>query len=262
MINAGTKAQQVGIVELKFNVKNHKVTSVTSVCNMAEMTDYAPDEEYNKTFAKQFEAVRNFENAPMGQLTDDLDFKDAADGPSAYVNLIHTVQMDASGADISFAAPLSTTGRVEKGDITVRELAQIYKYENQLYVVRMTGKQVRDYLEFSYDNWINGTAPAYNFDAAAGIIYEVSRNAEKGSRVNVISMADGSAFDPEKSYTVAMTSYRASGGGNHLVYGAGINPSKLETVEKYDDIRSLIGTYIREHGSITPVVPDNWKWVE
>lgn len=226
------------------------------------MADYEPDPKYDRKFSKQYRKVYEFANKAVGAIDGDIDFEEGPKGPSACVNLVQTVQMKASGADISFAAPLTISGKVNKGSIAFKDLAKIYRFENQLYVIRMTGAQIRDYLEFSYDNWVNQRGPAFNFDSADGIIYEVSRSAAKGSRVRIISMCDGTPFDLEKTYNVAMTSYRASGGGYLLRDGAGMDPRKIEIVEKMGDIREMIGDYLREQGTVTPSVPTNWKWVD
>ena len=262
VIDAGTKAANVAVAEIRVNVIKHKISNISTIHRIVSMADYDPDPEYDKRFDKQYRKVYEFANKPVGTLNGDIDFEEGPKGPSAYINLVQTVQMKASGADISFAAPLTIKGKVSKGDIAFKDLAKIYKFENQLYVVKMTGAQVKDYLEFSYDNWVNGRGPAFNFDSADGIIYEVSRSAAKGSRVRIESMCDGTPFDPEKIYSVAMTSYRASGGGYLLKDGAGIEPAKAEIVEKKGDIRELIGDYIREQGSVTPSLPSNWKWVD
>ena len=263
VMDAGTKAANVGKAVMHVNVVDHKVTSVTVTHELVSMENIEPDPAFNKKFEKQYKKVFEFANTPVAEIEDNIYFSEAIDGPSAYINLIHQVQLKESGADISFAAPLSgASDTVHKGMLAFKDLTKIYKFENQLFVVKMTGQQIKDYLEFSYDNWINGTSAPFNYDSADGIRYEVDRKAAKGSRINIISMCDGSAFDFDKTYKVAMTSYRASGGGNLLRSGAGIAPSDLEIVGKYDDIRSLIGNWFREQGTVTPSVATNWKWAD
>ena len=154
------------------------------------------------------------------------------------------------------------SGVVPKGVIEFQDLVSIYKFENQLYTVELTGAQIKDYLEYSYDNWVNRTGPSYNWDSADGILYEVSRSAAKGERVRILSMCDGTPFDPAKTYKVAMTSYRASGGGDLLRNGAGVDPASLKVVDKMKDIRSLIGDYIADKKEIVPSVATNWKFVK
>lgn len=262
LMNAGTKASFIAQAEIKVSVKNHMVVNKSTSARVIPMEDVASDEIFNKTFEKQYEEVKTYSNRVIGTLSEDIDFSKAIDGPSEYINLIQKVQLEASGADISFTAPLSVRGKLEKGDITFKDLTDLYKYENQLYVVKMTGRQIKDYLEYSYDMWIGATNAPYNYDSADGIMYEVDRNAAKGSRIDIISMCDGTAFDPDKAYKVAMTSYRASGGGNLLSNGAGINPAELEIVGKYDDIRSLVSDWIGKQGTVNPEIATNWKWAD
>ena len=214
---------------------------------------------------------------------------------SDYLNLIHTLSLSYSPAQISFAAPLTFNGYVEAGTLVYNDLFTIYPYENQLFVVEMSGSEIKDYLEYSYDMWINTvrtaddrllkisddpdprtgqkrwsfTSRSYNFDSAAGLIYEVDVTKPKGRRVWISSLADGTPFSMDAEYNVAMTSYRASGGGGHMRNGAGIDTDKIDerVVEYYPEIRELIYQYLQEHKTIDPAVignPDligHWEFV-
>ena len=91
----------------------------------------------------------------------------------------------------------------------------------------------------------------------------------EGSRVAISSMADGSAFDMDATYNVAMTSYRASGGGGAMVRGAGVDTGNIDerVVAKYPEIRDLIFQYINKQGLVDPAVIGNkavlgsWKFI-
>ena len=262
LLNAGTKAAVVGQADFTLTVKNGRVVGKQVNYKLVPMDKYPADPEYVAAFREDFLAVKAFANRPIGRLADNIFIADALDGPSSYINLVQTVQLAASGADISFAAPLSTGGVVPKGVIAFQDLVTIYKFENELYLVEMTGQQVKDYMEYSYDHWVNRQGPMYNWDSADGIIYEVSRSAAPGSRVKIVSMLDGTPFDPAKTYKVAMTSYRANGGGDLLTEGAGVDPAQLTVLEKYKDIRSIIGDYIAGQDEIVPEPSTNWKFVK
>ena len=262
LLDAGSKAVVVGQADFTLTVKNGKVVAKNVDYKLVPMDKYPADPEYVAAFKDAFNAVKAFANRPVGSLAEDIFLADALDGPSSYINLVQTVQLKATGADISFAAPLVSSGVVPKGVIEFQDLVSIYKFENQLFVVEMTGQQVKDYLEYSYDNWVNRSGPSYNWDSADGIIYEVSQSAPKGERVKILSMSDGTPFDPARTYKVAMTSYRASGGGDLLRNGAGVDPATLVVTEKLKDIRSLIGDYIAAQGEIVPAVATNWKFVK
>ena len=262
LIDAGTKAVVVGQADFTLTVKNGKVVSKSVDYKLVPMEKYPVDPDYVAAFKEDFNAVKAFAQRPIGQLSENIFLADALDGPSTYINLVQAVQLASSGADISFAAPLTSSGVVPKGVIEFQDLVSIYKFENQLYVVEMTGKQIKDYLEYSYKNWVNKSGPSYNWDSADGIRYEVSRKAPDGERVKILSMNDGTPFDFDKTYKVAMTSYRASGGGDLVREGAGIDPASLVVVRKMKDIRSLIGDYIAAQKEIVPTVATNWKFVK
>ena len=153
----------------------------------------------------------------------------------------------------------------------------IYPFENSLYLMRLSGEEIRNYLEYSYDKWIvtykpgghvfnmtdrddaryfqsrwSFNYPSYNFDSASGLNYTVDITKPFGSRVVISSMADGSKFDPKSFYKVAMTSYRAAGGGDLIFKGAGLTRDQLEerTLARFPEIRDLIYRYFEEHGEV------------
>jgi 2',3'-cyclic-nucleotide 2'-phosphodiesterase/3'-nucleotidase len=159
----------------------------------------------------------------------------------------------------------------------------------------MTGKEVKDALEYSYDRWINtlgagqkhllkireGADPRtgtkgwsfvnrpYNFDSAAGVVYEVDVTKPYGKRVQILTLADGTPFDESSEYNVAVTSYRATGGGGILRDGAGIDTGRIEdrVVEYYPEVRELLYDYLLKNKIIDseiigdPSVIGSWKFI-
>lgn len=95
--------------------------------------------------------MQNFVSKKIGSFTETISTRPAYFGSSAFIDLIHELQLAISGADISFAAPLSYDTEIRKGDIFVNDMFNLYKYENMLYTMRLTGKEIRDALEMSYD---------------------------------------------------------------------------------------------------------------
>ena len=94
---------------------------------------------------------------------------------------------------------------------------------------------------------------SYNFDSCAGINYTVDVTKGYGERIAISSMADGSGFDPEADYLVAMTSYRANGGGKLLQKGAGISDEEIEgrIAGRLPEIREMFYKFIQEKGTIS-----------
>ena len=293
-LNSGSHSRNVAEGKLHLTVKGHKIVSRTYETGLIPVKAEKADAEMKAHFQQDYEAVKAFTLREVGVLNTDLWTRDAYRGMSDYMNLIHTLSLGCKPAEISFGAPLTFNGHVNSGIIKYNDLFTIYPFENQLFVVKMTGDEIRRYLENSYDKWINTITKAddrllkiearddartqqqrwsflnrsYNFDSAAGVNYTVDVTKPFGERVNITSMADGSAFDLQREYNVAMTSYRASGGGN-LMKETGIDTDNIDdrVVARYPEIRNILYDYLMENGSIDPEVIGNpavigaWKFV-
>lgn len=253
VIEAGSKCNSVSNVNISFKKRKGVAYDKKITASLIDMADVPSDPEYDSFFSEDFNKVKAFTNVKIGYLTKDIIFNESMYGMSDYLNIIHLAQLSASGTDISISAPLSTHGTIEKGDIIYKDLFDFYRFENQLYVLNMTGSEIKDYLEASYDSWVQGRGPSFNYDSAAGINYTVSRSAKYGNRVKILSMAGGKPFYPGKIYTVAMTSYRASGAGD-LLSAANIKNEDLDTriIKRYPEIRELLYQYILQIGTLDP----------
>ena len=294
LLNSGSHSRFVAHGKMHLTVKGHKIVSKSFETDLIPVKAEMADPVMRAHFQKDYEAVKAFTLKEVGILNTDLWTRDAYRGMSDYMNLIHTLSLGSKPAEISFGAPLTYNGHVGSGVLRYNDLFTIYPFENQLFVVEMTGEEIKNYLEISYDKWINTIAKAddhilkirqnddprtqqrgwsfinrsYNFDSAAGISYTVDVTKPFGERILISGMADGSAFELERKYNVAMTSYRASGGGG-LLQEAGIDTDRIDdrTVARYPEIRNILYDYLMENGSIDPEVIGNpkvigaWKFV-
>lgn len=295
LINAGSHCRNLGSGTITVKVEDGKIVSKTLKADLIPIDKNKVDEEMKALFRPEYEAVKAFTIKEVGELKSDLRTRDAYRGMSDYINLVHAVSLGCPPAQISFAAPLTFNGFVKAGTLVYNDLFTIYPFENQLFVVKMTGKEIKDYLEYSYGTWINTIDSAddrllkivnepdprtgqkrwsfvgrsYNFDSAAGLNYVVDVTRPAGERVIIESLADGTPFSSEAEYNVAMTSYRASGGGGLMREGAGIDTDRIgeRVVEYYPEIRELIYDYLVEHKEIDPArtgdpsLIGQWKFV-
>ena len=276
LLNTGNRAKFLGHGELSVNIKSGKPERKEVGCSLIPVDKTKADPGMREVFRPDFEKVRQFSREEIGMLAVDLRTRDAYSGMCDYVNLLHTVCLRGSDATISFAAPLTYNGVIPSGVLIYNDLFTIYPYENHLYTMSLTGREIKDYLEYSYSKWLaepgsghalgiaekndprnnqkgwSFMARPYNFDSAAGIDYTVDVSRPAGERVKVSCMADGSPFYADSTYTVAMTSYRASGAGGLLTGGAGIAEEELEKriVRRYPEIRELIYAFVKEYGLI------------
>ena len=248
--------------------------------------------EIDQTFVNHFQAaidsVNAYVNREIGYFDCPIYTRDSYFGSSPFSDLIHDMQLELTGADISFNAPLSFDTRIEAGPIHVSDLFNLYKYENKVYVLRMTGEEIRRHLEMSYDLWVNTMQSpddhimllnndndddrqryafknlAFNFDSAAGIDYEVDVTKPDGQKVHILRMSNGQPFDESKWYRVTMNSYRGNGGGELLTRGACIPheelPSRIEWQSEKDQ-RYYLMQRIQRSGHLSPTAHGNWHFV-
>ena len=281
IINPSTKANKVATLDIQYNKKGAPQVSLSA--QLVDVNEYEPDEAYMAHFASHAEKVEKYVNKKIGTLANGIDSRDAYFGPSAFVDFLHRMQLDITSAEVSFAAPLEYDFSLPEGDVYMRDMFSLYRYENMLYVMMLTGQEIKDYLEMSYGRWVNtmksandhlllfgeGDTPClknhyYNFGSAAGIIYEVDVTKPAGQRVNIKSMADGKAFDLGRSYRVALNSYRGIGGGSLLTQGAGIPENKLESrlLTSTDiDLRYFMINYIEMRKTVEPKALNHWRFV-
>ena len=287
LINPGNMAHQVGTLKITYRKGPGKNKEIALRPALENVDCYKPDEAYLNTFATHMGEVKEYVSRKIGTFTHAVSSRDAYFGPSDFVDFIHQMQLDVSGAQISFAAPLTFDTTLPEGDIFVRDMFNLYKYENVLYVMTLKGKEVKDYLEMSYGLWTNQmkragdhlllfsqeTSPEgclylqhsfAHFDSAAGIIYEVDVTKPVGQRVTILRMADGKPFSEEATYSVALNSFRGNGGGELLTKGAGIPHDELLRRIKYTteiDLRYYMLNYIEMKGTVDPQALHHWKFV-
>lgn len=275
------------VSEVTFTIKKQdgKVVSKQVEGKLVNMDGYAPDADFMNIFSGAYETTMDFVSRNIGRIEHTISSKEAFFGPSAFVDLIHQLQLDITGADISFCAPLSAYAEIKKGDICVSDMFNLYKYENLLYTMKLTGKEIKDFLEMSYALWTNQMQspddhlmllneedngfgrfknPSFNFDSAAGIIYTVDVTKPQGEKIRIERMANGEPFDLNKTYRVAVNSYRGNGGGDLLTKGAGIPKTELAKRIVYSidkDLRYYLMKRIEEVKVLDPRPLNQWKFI-
>lgn len=289
IIDPASNALVVSNVDVTLRLKDGKVKSKHISGVLSATKNYGVSEEFMKKFAPQYTTVEQFVSKKIGTFTEDLSTRPAFFGPSAFVDFIHSLQLDISGAEISFVAPLSFDAEIKKGDIRVSDMFNLYKYENMLYVMKLSGKEIKDVLEESYYMWTHQMKSpedhllwfkekrregaedrasfrnfSFNFDSAAGIIYTVDVTKPKGEKITIVSMADGTPFSMDKVYRVALNSYRGNGGGELLTKGAGIPQEQLKERIVFStdkDLRFYLMNYIEKKGTLNPRALNQWKFI-
>ena len=288
IIDPSCWVQNVAEAEIKLTIKDGKVVNKDIKGTIVNVRDEQIDEQMMAHFQKDIDAVKAYVGQKIGRFESPIYTRDSYFGNSAFTDLIHNLQLQITKADISLTAPLSFNSTIKAGEVTMADMFKLYRFENLLFTLRMTGEEVRKHLEYSYDMWTNTmTSPddhalrlnadskddqqrtgfqyyTFNFDSACGIDYEVDLTKPDGEKVKILRMSNGEPFDEKKWYKVAMNSYRANGGGELLTLGAGIPKDSLESRVIFHtdrDQRHFLTEEIRKMGTLDPKPNNNWKFV-
>ncbi|NLK06140.1 MAG: bifunctional metallophosphatase/5'-nucleotidase [Spirochaetales bacterium] len=205
--------------------------------------------------AVNFQPKNEIAGIPEGKLRD-----------TAVMDLINDVQLLNSGADVSAAALFADTSDIPAGDINYGTIFGIYKYDNTLYRVPVTGKELKAYMEWSaacYNQWVEGDVsisfnpekPGYLYDMFSGVDYEIDLSKPVGQRIRNV-MFKGKPLADDQKLTLAVNNYR---------YSSALKAQKLvagtKEWESPNSIRDMLVEYIKSKGVIQPKVDNNWKIV-
>ena len=225
------------------------------------------DAEVAKLAEPYHQETQAWLSTAIGESAAELTATEARFKDTAILDLIQRVQMDVGKADVSMAAVFNLQARIPKGQVTVREMAGLYVYENTLVVLEVTGRQVKDALEHSakyfrpYEEGktlvelIDDKIPAYNFDIAEGVTYEINIRKPFGQRIEKL-MFQGKPLAPNQKVRLATNNYRVNGGGGYTMY-----KNAPVVYRSGEEIRELIIDWVERNKTI-PVSPtNNWKIV-
>ena len=214
--------------------------------------DGEPGEPLGTTTAK-FQPEDEIKGLPEGKLED-----------TAVMDLILNVQLLNSGADVTSCALFKDTSDLPEGPINYGNIFDIYKFDNTLYTLDVTGKELKGYMEWAaacYNQWEPGDInisfdpeyPGYLYDMFEGVDYEINLSKPKGERIENV-MFQGEPLSDDQILKLAVNNYR---------YSSGIKAQNLaegkRDWESSNSIRDMIVEYFAENSPVEPVVDNNWR---
>ncbi len=287
ILEPGKWAQNVSQIDIAVNATGI-VTGLTTK-NVA-MGTIAEDHDITALIAPYQAKTLEYTSTILGQSTGEYKGNKQITEPTEIMELINKVQAGAAGTQLSIAAPLSLSSYIPKGDITIKDIMGVYVYENFLYGVKMNGKQIKDWMEYTvryYKRTSSSTDPIvkdtdlniadYNLDQLYGASYDidltepagaidsVTKKMISGNRIKNLKF-NGRVVKNSDVFTVAINNYRYNGGGGFMA-AAGISSVDTSLVT-YDSakalgddgqVRSLMMKYVKDNKTITPSSANNWK---
>lgn len=264
--------------ELELHCGQWKVTKKTA--QTLDPKGAEEDPEITKLLKADHDLVVKYVNTAVGSCTQDLSAAESCWKDVPIMDFIHEVQMqsvkaglsasDAALPLISVAAPFSRTADIPAGSVTIKDIAGLYIYDNTLYGKKLTGAQLKDYLEFAakyYHQVPSGTKVDtatltnannfwdYMYDTAAGVAYDIDIAQPEGSRIKNLTY-NGTAVADDQVFVVAVNNYRANGGSGYPhIASADIAYSST------NEIRQLMIDYVTSKGTLNPAdfAVTNWR---
>ncbi len=303
IVSPGTKGAVVSEAVISYNKADgsFEVTTKNVAMNTGRPSytlNYQPDEELVEILKPYEEATWNdYMLQPIGTASGDFPAADLGTAPSAFMDLINEVQLhyayDYNGENtpddptddvkpqLSISAPLTSgdaANLIPEGDVMLGDMFRLYRYENWFYQIKMSGKEVKTWLEYSAskltaNGGIAGGLTYYDVIYGDGFHYEFDYAQPSGSRV-VKMTYNGTPVTDEQEFTVVVNNYRYNGGGDYVKYlnehGCEFianDPDRVIYSTQYDMIqgedqgqaRNMLANYIREKGTIDPTITSTWK---
>lgn len=304
-VEAGFWGNHLGIIDLKLKKNGKDWDVIDSSADVRAIYDEAtgealvePDQEILNAVSEEHQATLDYVRSQVGETTAPIYsyFALAKDDPS--VQIVSNAQKwytkkavegtEYEGMPIlSAAAPFKAGGRggvnyytyIQEGPIAIKNVADLYVYPNTLKVVKLTGQEIREWLEMSAGQFnqidANGSQQqslvdldfsTYNFDVIDGVTYEIdvtepSRYNNDGELINpdaqrIVNLQyNGELVQDSQQFLIATNNYRASGGGSF----PNLDGSQI-VLEPQIQNRQAIIQYIQENGTIDPSADGNWSF--
>ncbi|MGN8026031.1 bifunctional metallophosphatase/5'-nucleotidase [Microbacterium sp. 22242] len=275
--------QRLSVFDLELQQVRGKWTIVSKKATNVNTNTVQDDPAMVSLVQAQHDAVVAYVNKPVATSTEELSAAESCWKDTAILDYVNKVQVDtvakaiagtpeAALPIVSIAAPFNRQATFPAGQVTIRDVAGLYIYDNTLMASVLTGAQIKDYLEYSAKyfqqvppgapvdpaSWTNAASiPDYNYDQFSGVTYDIDISQPQGSRILNLAW-DGTPVDPAQRFVVAVNNYRQSGGGGfpHIATAPVVYNAQVA-------IREAIVSYATAAGVIDPkdfhVV--NWQLV-
>jgi 2',3'-cyclic-nucleotide 2'-phosphodiesterase/3'-nucleotidase len=279
------RGREVVRFDLTVTLEGDKPRVVKREVSIVDMAGWDPDPEFRRLVSEAHEETIRFSGqgggasdseasgSILGYASADFQPQDETGSipagrlrSTAVITLIQKAMLQASGADVAATSLFSDTADWKQGPLTYADVYRIYPFDNLLYVVTVTGKELRAYMEISamhFNQWqpgdpgvtANPEVPSYLYDMFGGIDYQIDLSRPAGGRI-INVMYQGEPLADAQQLQLAVNNYR---------YSSLLKASRLVSAAKHWEspcsVRDILVSYIREHETLSPEVANNWSIV-
>ena len=278
----------VSVVDLKFDVEGDKRRLKFKKSQTLPVKDYRADPEIVKIYSPYHQQLREIANQVIGETDSHLVPQQIINGiPAVYLeesgltNLLNTVQLYYSGADVTSVLVDNKKAILNKGVIARKDIANNYQYTaGETSIFEVTGKDLKDYMEWSaayfaqvkptdktyqYDS-VRGASKYMTYDMFGGVKYVIDLSEPVGHRIKNLTLLNGKAITDDMKIKLGMNAYRyemlVKKGGP--LEGRSVEPiwnSRTVLGDEEGTIRNMTIKYITDvkKGKITDESNHNWK---
>ena len=291
VVENADKAQTMSVIDLDLKQVDGKWTVEEKKSESIEISKYKQDPVLQSMFigadrvakADATSIIGKLEGDPLVPKTSDISVPvEDTSLPATYfcdtaeIDLINDVMMYYADCDISCAANNDPKSNIKPGEIHKCDISLIYRYDNNLCKVRMTGAQLKKFMESNVEIYqtykkgdkgvsIKPETHTYDFYIFDGVKFDIDVSEEEGNRIKNLTYMDGKPIEDKDELEIAVNGYLLNSKllRPGTIYEEGDMPTLVESdicAEK-GSIRDLIIEYIKEHeaGDLHSVCDENWK---
>ena len=286
LINPGAYAMNAAVATVSIHTDGTDAPVVLTSGELKDITHEQPDRSFIRQLSGWYYDVKNYSDSIIGSVSVNMEGNGVLWRRSSIMDYVHSIQMKFNGAQISLSSPVFTESYFPSKELKLKDVFSLYRFENTMVSVMLKGSEVRDILEYSADLFYNTVSddsgsmlrlvhndkgqnvplyPVRFLVTAAGIDYVIDVTEPAGQRVKILSLSDGSPFNPDSFYRTTINSYLYSGDESAVFKATGLSHTDIRerlVVSSMADIRYYIITDLslrRETGLPVKVNPVS-KW--
>ncbi len=248
-------AQSLAVVKLSMVRRQGHWHVARKTGEIISLANVRPDTALVRALQPAHDSARAYATRPLGQSTATMAARTARLEDTPVIDFVNEVERQQAGADLASAPAFDLDAAIPGGPVRMADLAGLYPYDNTLRAVKISGADLRAYLEQTSRYYrgmgpggpiVNDSVPGYNFDIVSGAEYELDLSRPVGQRLRTLRVRGHDVADTD-SFTLALNNYRQQGGGGYaMLVRAPV------VYDRNESIRDLLAAVVQQQGTIRP----------